>query len=1372
MDSDSDVEVIDEKIDHRFRINPFMSLKNNHQSSSLIPQNKNFNSAFKAGHLSAVLQESSQINFSETNYCSGTSKLNYKKITDYKSNEAVKENSGDVIVIQDNSDDENVDLTIGKQNRIYKDNLSSPVQLSNKRNLKTKAGSITYPVSDNNRLDNPVLDILHQSSLLTFNRTTDNPTTYPLHQSSKNFRNSVAPGKEISGKQSSNCSSLKGIQFRDNMEPNQIQSSSKTVRGHLALASNSSVGVSKADDLSGYLKNHIKPTCFQISPEVTCSLIEVSEQSNSIKTTIDPITVEDDSAAVISNQKTISLKTSHIQQSAPLRNDKPSTALESDYSFYTNLKSKIPNKPAELDQSIDTESSICLQKNTLGKQSATSNSTDVLSTSCTNSDHVLSTSKTIHSNDSVSVGTDSFNIVLKCHDNSDCSKSICHHLSSDGNYSITGSAPSTPKNKTSTCDDKHSGTPKLTEKVVTPSTPTELIVIESSQIKYSKAINSVPGKYFGSPKKSSPTKKLGKFSPFRKSNRNKPYKLSPSNHIDRYFKSCPKKLNFSNVEKVNNKVNKIIPQNDTLSVQEPSSVVNNENRQSSDFNVVKVEKEFKKEKHVQDIISLELSEELAEPLEKENDDLNLSESMKTNEASEQQNETSEDPFIGTQEMNDILEILKQKEDPFINEILLIQQNSNAIGSPIKQDETVNKSQENKEEEERKVKNSDFNYSVMDNVVRFVLNGSEDYLLSTFDHSVYKQMFINTPKSAQLLYFRLFSRKHAWIRKKSMKCKYSYLSKDISKELNDLTRLEFITTDQSSESLDAVLSLLDVKELKNLCKMYHLPVIGKKVSLISSLIKMQSSQQIIVAGMSNDASSLLRARAEDLLGECAKLTEGPRNTFFKFLRLFAFSYATDVKDNLFTAVSDRFSSRHQFPDYDIKHVPVFYSSDCFEEYEKALQLRGEIEAASTAKKNDVVIKLVKEAEKNFINILHNEEIMKIVREMPDFLRKYTAGYCYGSCISLNIPAFKKNKTMMLKAVNLLELLLSQDVYLISKRGVWYLDLIIILNHHLKDYNKVGQCFLQLQKDNINVVSQNALYDQANLIVSRKHVPEEIKSQIRTFNPAHVSLNNIKGKTILAKAMPSLKPGIKRVYKTEYESYVEYSSVEEVALCHFKNNGYQRGYCDEGKFLRSVLLACFWDVIYCVPEYESENVSVFVNCFQSEPLDWSTTSFYKRRQQKIQEKLEALSSGGHNEIINTIKQCIDLHENIDSVIDWKLVNKGTLLLVEGFVKCLPLNFFISAADHLLKDYRSFASGFPDLTLWNPVPNDYKLIFVEVKGPNDTLSNKQKLWLQNINKFGADASICYVQDTATGYPVKPTRSSGSSKKRKMAVDDSQNF
>ncbi len=59
-------------------------------------------------------------------------------------------------------------------------------------------------------------------------------------------------------------------------------------------------------------------------------------------------------------------------------------------------------------------------------------------------------------------------------------------------------------------------------------------------------------------------------------------------------------------------------------------------------------------------------------------------------------------------------------------------------------------------------------------------------------------------------------------------------------------------------------------------------------------------------------------------------------------------------------------------------------------------------------------------------------------------------------------------------------------------------------------------------------------------------------------------------------------------------------------------------------------------------------------------------------------------------------------------------------------------------MISDYRHTRSGFPDLVMWST----NKVAVIEVKGPGDRLSSKQRLWLDTFTKLGIDAHVCRVK------------------------------
>ena len=78
---------------------------------------------------------------------------------------------------------------------------------------------------------------------------------------------------------------------------------------------------------------------------------------------------------------------------------------------------------------------------------------------------------------------------------------------------------------------------------------------------------------------------------------------------------------------------------------------------------------------------------------------------------------------------------------------------------------------------------------------------------------------------------------------------------------------------------------------------------------------------------------------------------------------------------------------------------------------------------------------------------------------------------------------------------------------------------------------------------------------------------------------------------------------------------------------------------------------------------------------------------------------------------------------------------------------------------------------MTVWNPSTKEVRI--VEVKGPNDRLSNKQILWIDFLNKIGVTAVCCHVEAIGGKRLTKttPKKMASSSPVKKKAESKSKN-
>ncbi|VDL72400.1 unnamed protein product [Nippostrongylus brasiliensis] len=79
------------------------------------------------------------------------------------------------------------------------------------------------------------------------------------------------------------------------------------------------------------------------------------------------------------------------------------------------------------------------------------------------------------------------------------------------------------------------------------------------------------------------------------------------------------------------------------------------------------------------------------------------------------------------------------------------------------------------------------------------------------------------------------------------------------------------------------------------------------------------------------------------------------------------------------------------------------------------------------------------------------------------------------------------------------------------------------------------------------------------------------------------------------------------------------------------------------------------------------------------------------------------------------------------------------MQQFFFCCPRAGLLAVLRRVITDYRNCRSGFPDLTMWNTATKTVAV--VEVKGPGDKLSTKQRLWLDFFTRNDIRAEVCHV-------------------------------
>lgn len=144
-----------------------------------------------------------------------------------------------------------------------------------------------------------------------------------------------------------------------------------------------------------------------------------------------------------------------------------------------------------------------------------------------------------------------------------------------------------------------------------------------------------------------------------------------------------------------------------------------------------------------------------------------------------------------------------------------------------------------------------------------------------------------------------------------------------------------------------------------------------------------------------------------------------------------------------------------------------------------------------------------------------------------------------------------------------------------------------------------------------------------------------------------------------------------------------------------------------------------------------------CLQTAPLDLETDSFYEVRKTIIEPILVKIYDGAAEEILIT---SWETHLGMSCRgVNW---DRHSLSELRAAVTCIGGPCLASFFRHLAQDYRSWSSGMPDLLLWR-FHGDYRgeAKLVEVKGPNDRLSEQQRAWLLFLMDCGFNTEVCKV-------------------------------
>ncbi|XP_074090359.1 fanconi-associated nuclease 1 [Macrotis lagotis] len=603
-------------------------------------------------------------------------------------------------------------------------------------------------------------------------------------------------------------------------------------------------------------------------------------------------------------------------------------------------------------------------------------------------------------------------------------------------------------------------------------------------------------------------------------------------------------------------------------------------------------------------------------------------------------------------------------------------------------------------------------------------------------------FYKLSASGQKLYVRLFQRKHIWI--KTNKIDYGEIGQDLTPVIEELKQMEFLQTESELQDLSEALDLLSAPELKTLARTFHLTnPSGQKQHLVNTFLRLAKQRSVFSFGRDQPGiGKVILKRAKDLVGQSIRICKGPRSVFSRILLLFSLTDSVEEEDaacsgqgQLFTVLMVNLG-RMTFPSYSInRKTPIFQDKDDLIRYASAAHMLNDISTTMVNGNWKEANELCKCAEEDW-NKLKNHPSLRYHEDLPLFLRCFTVGWVYTRIFSKAVEVLQRLH-MYEEAVKELENLLSQKIYCLESRGRWWDRLALNLHQHLKRTEQAVRCITEgLLDPHVRTGHRFSLYQRAMRL---KDSPS-CKNFSHLFHKIPViTIKDVTHVTIKGKMCPQSGMGKSVFLMEETETGEEFTpttvmcSVEELALAYYKQNGFDQGIHGEGSTFITLYSLLLWDIIFMdgIPD-------VFRNSYQAFPLDFYTDSFYENRHDAIESRLQMIQKASPEILKDWIANVWNAQEGkVASGVTWDRFS--SLQQAQDLVSCFGGPFLSGVCRILATDLRHHRGGLPDLVVWNSSNNYFKL--VEVKGPNDRLSHKQMVWLDELQRLGAQVEVCHV-------------------------------
>ncbi|KAJ9059426.1 hypothetical protein DSO57_1002422 [Entomophthora muscae] len=605
----------------------------------------------------------------------------------------------------------------------------------------------------------------------------------------------------------------------------------------------------------------------------------------------------------------------------------------------------------------------------------------------------------------------------------------------------------------------------------------------------------------------------------------------------------------------------------------------------------------------------------------------------------------------------------------------------------------------------------------------------------------KYLGLSGEESAKYLFVRLFLRKTVWIRVPSLESYFPLPNPEkggprqadlLNVAIKELLSAGFLEdSDKSVLSLEEVLEVMSLEELRQMCsKEAWAKNVKSKTALSQELIKNTATQPGLASfpgwgmGTSNRRLNYVR-RAQDVLGRMVRINEGCLSCFELVQIIYLREIPTEGK-GMTSAIRVRIGNV-RYPSYSVvRSIEVFrdrpqldayiHASNALSQVHLLLENRSDPERFSTAWEICQACVPSWQAEVGANTSFSGRY----------FLLRYTAGWIFTKLMEVGTSVLARQKLYTQEA-DILNQLIAQPNFRRGKRGDWYVRLALVQHTHFVDrrsgaLSALATCLRGLRDPYVSPSCLNDLITRIGRLQKLKIKDTPLVSlagpELSIPSLARYRLRELPEVILEGERTRSsyIEAGTRMIYRAQDGAEI---TVEALALDHYHRKGYM-GYHCEGSLIGTLFGLLFWDILF---------PTILVSLKQpSSPAHWIFTL-----------TPSLLIAAGEAASILTRTHEREFERQPAAVgIKWSF----PLAELLDLCRCIGGPPLASILRAIAKQYRDRRAGFPDLTLWHPEKGIAR--FAEVKGPNDHLSQKQRIWLNDLLKAGLRAELCTVKLT----------------------------